>query len=153
LQYRVRQQSVGNDYWTTRIQRPAYYQLYPPEKGHPSTLVEVQRPKTSQPGILDRLARHDPALDPIGSLEMARATAAIQAGSIVKVPTAIMANYLRAALPVVDDSGAKLTMGQLDYRRGFQWLLAPEEPPPGPAQTKPLEPGAPTLRKYIPPPK
>jgi len=33
LQYRVRQENLSNDFWRTRILRPAYVQLYPPEKG------------------------------------------------------------------------------------------------------------------------
>jgi len=155
LQYRVRQQSVGNDYWTTRVQRPAYHQLYPPERGRPRTLVEVQNPRTSQPGLLDRLTRHDPAFDPIrsASAEMIRAVSAILGGSVSKVPAGIMADFLRAALPVADGGTARLTMGLLDARRGFQWQLPPEQPLPLPAQTRPQEPGAPTLRQYTPPPQ
>src|ERR1700694_3404911 len=41
LQYRVHQETLANDYWQTRILRPAYVQLYPPEKGQPRTFIET----------------------------------------------------------------------------------------------------------------
>src|SRR5262249_36975648 len=62
IEYRVEQDALRNDYWNTRIQRPAYRQLYPPEKGQPRVAVEVVYPKKSEPSLLDRVVRRDSAL-------------------------------------------------------------------------------------------
>jgi hypothetical protein len=153
LEYRAQQEDLGNDYWLTRPMRPAYHQLYPPDKGHPHTLMEVQYPKNAGSGLLDLIERHDPALDPIGtaSPEMGAAMGAIQEGNTQKAATTPLANFLRAAIPAVYGGKSRLSMALLDDRRGFQWLLAPEDPLPPPDPTKPADPGAPTLRKYTPP--
>ena len=41
IDYHIHQDALGNDYWRTRVLRPTYNQLYPPEKGQPHTLSEV----------------------------------------------------------------------------------------------------------------
>ncbi len=46
LKYRIQQDNLGNDYWETHILRPAYYQLYPPEKGSARTFMEAQYPSS-----------------------------------------------------------------------------------------------------------
>ncbi len=66
-----------------------------------------------------------------------------------------VADFLRAALPAMTGKQAGLAFAELDaMARGFQWLVPPPEapPPPSATQTKPAEPGAPSLRKYVPPP-
>jgi hypothetical protein len=41
-----------------------------------------------------------------------------------------------------------LTMGLVDFDRGFKWLIEPREAAaPAPADAKPREPDAPTLRR------
>jgi hypothetical protein len=153
LDYRAQQENLGNDYWATRPLRPAYYQLYPPDKGHPHTLMEVSYPKSSEAGLLDRMERHDPALDPIGaaSAEMAGAMNGVLGGTTQKVTTMALANFLRSAVTTAYGSKAPMSMALLDDRRGFQWLIAPPDPLPAPDTKKPADPGAPTLRKYEPP--
>ena len=150
LDYRVTQESLGNDYWDTRPMRPAYHQLYPPGKGHPHTLVEVRYPAAPEPGLLDMLARRDPALDPITATS-AQAVAAIQNGDTQKTAGMPLADFLRAAMPAAFGSKNAFTMALLEDRRGFQWLIPPADPLPAPDPSKPVEPGAPTLRKYTPP--
>jgi hypothetical protein len=165
LQYRVRQESLGNDYWSTRVLRPAYTQLYPPEKGQPRTFVEVQYPeKLSQARLLDRLGRHDPAMEAprSASPELTKAIGLVTGGSSDKADAAPVINFLRAVTPIVSEpaagpsaaSGARkddrIVMALLDAARGFQWVVAPEEKLPAPTETKPEEPGAPSLRKYNP---
>jgi hypothetical protein len=71
-------------------------------------------------------------------------------------------NFLRAVTPIVSEpaagpsaaSGARkddrIVMALLDAARGFQWVVPPEEKLPAPTETKPEEPGAPSLRKYNP---
>jgi len=150
LDYRVTQESLGNDYWDTRPMRPAYHQLYPPEKGHPHTLVEVNYPPAADPGLLDLLARRDPILDPV-ALKSPEAVAAIQNGDTQKKSAMPLADFLREAMPAAFGGKNAFSMALLEDRRGFQWLIAPPEPPPPPDASKPVEPGAPTLRKYTPP--
>jgi hypothetical protein len=154
LQYRVKQQLLGTDYWDTQVLRPGYYQLYPPEKGQPHTFVESQYPAGLAPlGLAARLARHDPDLERVldASPVVSQAIAAVLGGQSEKSAFAPVADFLRTALPVVAGAQAKMVLAKVDATTGFQWLLPPEEPPPPPAQTKPSEPGAPSLRKYVPP--
>ena len=44
IDYHIRQDALGNDIWRTRVLRPSYNQLYPPEKGKPKTFMEVRYP-------------------------------------------------------------------------------------------------------------
>ncbi len=152
LQYRIRQEALGNDYWTTTVLRPAYYQLYPPEKDH-SILVEVRYPgKLPQPTLAERLAQHDPELERIrNATDLSQATDAILAGKSDKAAPGPVADFLRAALPVVAGTQDKLVLAELDAIKGFKWLLPPQEALPAPTQTNPSDPGAPSLRKFIPP--
>ena len=157
LKYRIRQDNLGNDYWETRILRPAYYQLYPPEKGSARTFMEAQYPASlPQLGLVARLAQNDPKIGGIRSASTAidQAVTTISDGHSDKAGAAPVADFLRAALPAITGNQAGLVLAQLDARRGFQWLVPPAEAPPAPSptQTKPSEPGAPSLRKYVPPP-
>jgi hypothetical protein len=153
LQFRVRQENLGNDYWVTRVLRPAYTQLYPPEKGQPRTFVEAQYPeKLSQPGLLQRLGRHDPGVENIrnASPDFTKAIGLVVAGNSEKADAKPVVDFMRAVMPVVSGTDTRLVMGLLDGDRGFQWVLPPEEKLPTPTETKPQEPGAPSLRKYTP---
>ncbi len=156
LQYRVRQQTLGNDYWDTRPLRPSYLQLYPPEKGKPHGFIEVSYPaKQTEPALVDLLSGHDAQLDRIAnaSPQTAQAVAAVLAGNSNKAATEGVADFLRAALPAVAGGNAKLSLAKLDETHGFQWVLAPATPPPppSPSQTGPPEPDRPSLRKYTQP--
>lgn len=152
LQYRIRQEALGNDYWETRPLRPAYNQLYPPEKGQPRTFMEARYPAGStQPTLISRLQAHDPDLDSLthASPEMTAAMTEIMNGDSRKALLDPVSDFLRGALPVLaGNNNARISLAKLDPEHGFQWILAPAEPPPTPTQTKPQEPGRPTLRGY-----
>src|SRR5690242_12490439 len=161
LQYRVRQENLGNDFWQTRILRPAYVQLYPPEKGQPRTFIEADYPSTiPQLRLAERLAQSDPQFDRIAhsSREISEAVALIAAGNSTKVRPSPTADFMRTAIPVAGGNEQALVMAILDMNRGFQWILPPQEPiPPGktqtqPGQSQPAEPDAPSLRKRGPRP-
>ena len=161
LQYRVRQENLGNDFWQTRILRPAYVQLYPPEKGQPHTFIEAEYPSTiPQLHLAERVARPDPQLDRIShsSREISEAVALIGAGNSTKAHPSPTADFMRAAIPLAGGNEQTLVMALLDMNRGFQWVLPPQEPiPPGktqtqPGQSQPTEPDAPSLRKRGPRP-
>ena len=156
LQYHIKQDNLGNDFWNTRIQRPAYYQLYPPEKGSARTFMESQYPSDlPQIGIVQRLAQNDPAIARFrGSSPAADlALKAIADGHSDKAAGPPVADFLRSALPAMSGDAKGLVLAQVDAKRGFQWLIPPAELPPPPSQpdSKPVEPGAPSLRKYVPP--
>jgi hypothetical protein len=154
LQYRIRQENIGNNYWQTRILRPAYYQLYPPEKGQPHTFIEIRYPAgREEQALLAQLEGNDSRLERIASSseDVSRAIEEIRKGDSRKAHAAAVADFLRAALPAVAGGKAQMAIARLDERRGFQWVLAPQQPLPSPAQTQPQEPGAPSLRKYTPP--
>jgi hypothetical protein len=155
LQYRVRQQNIAPDFWQTRIMRPAYIQLYPPEKGRPHTFIESDYPaKIPQLRLTERMAQTDPQLERIAhsSRDMSEAMAFISAGNSTKAPSSPVSDFMRAAIPIAGGDQQNLVMALLDMNRGFQWLLAPQEPIP-PGKTQPTEPDAPSLRKRGPRPQ
>ena len=154
VDYHIRQDVLGNDYWRTRVLRPSYNQLYPPEKGQPHTLVEVRYPPanraTAAPELLDLLRQNDPRLARMRTANeiLAKSVAFVAGGESQKSLAASDAEFLRAALPAVTPPETKLTMGLIDFDRGFRWLIAPPEAAvPLPADAKPREPDAPTLRR------
>jgi hypothetical protein len=148
LKYRVTQRNLGNDYWDTRPVRPAYYQMYPPDKGKPRTFIEAQYPAKLAPLNLARAAQSDPAVARIrsSSKEINDAVTSILNGESNKANTRATEDFLRLALPVVAGAQAKLAIAAIDQQERFQWLLAPENAPAAPAQTS-SQPGQPPLRQ------
>lgn len=157
LQYRVHQENLANDYWQTRILRPAYVQLYPPEKGQPRTFVEVEYPASiPRLQLAERIAQSDPQFGRIAhsSRDVSEAVAFIAAGNSAKARSSPTSDFMRAAIPLAGGNEQSLVMAVLDMDRGFQWVLAPQEAiPPGKTQTQPIEPDAPSLRKRGPRPQ
>src|SRR5205823_6246613 len=101
VQYRVRQQNLGNDYWETRPLRPAYDQLYPPEKGQPRTFMEVRYPAMQpDPTLLSQLQRHDAEFDRIAkaSVDVTQAMTLVAGGESQKAHEAGVETYLRGAV-------------------------------------------------------
>lgn len=153
LRYRVAQNALRGNYWRTRVLRPSYTQLYPPEKGHPHTLIEARYPPDAPgPALLDLLKQNDPRLARLRSADqiMARAAEHLIRGESHKVSADDAAAFLRAALPVVSGAEAKLILGVLREQRGLEWVLEPPERPQTAEEEKPRQPGAPTLRKKPP---
>jgi len=154
LDYRVRQDSLGNDYWRTRILRPSYNQLYPPVKGQPHTLIEVRYPPENRaqgaPELLDLLRQNDPRLASIRSAnkELEKSVTLVAEGRSQKSSAASDIDFLKAALPAVIPAKTKITMALVDFDRGFQWVLRPPKPAaPAPNSQTPQEPERPTLMR------
>jgi hypothetical protein len=157
IDYHIRQDALGNDIWRTRVLRPSYNQLYPPEKGQPKTFIEVRYPPenraSGEPELLDLLQQNDSRLTKIrttNEIEAKAVTLAVE-GQSQKADTASLVNFLKAALPAIAAPETKLIMAKVDYDAGFQWILQPPKapaPPPGekPADKTPEEPERPTLR-------
>ena len=155
IDYHIRQDALGNDYWRTRVLRPSYNQLYPPEKGQPHTFVEVSYPPanraTAAPELLDLLRQNDPRLARIRTVNeiLAKSVAFVVDGQSQKSLAASDADFLRAALPAVTPPETKLTMALIDFDKGFRWLIEPPAAERPPAEATPQEPEAPTLlRKH-----
>jgi len=133
LDYHIRQDALGNDIWRTRVLRPSYNQLYPPEKGKPKTLMEVRYPPenraTDAPELLDLLQQNDPRLGKIRSTNPAvtKSVEFITGGQSQKSEAKSDTDFLRAALPAVNPPETKLVMAIVDFDRGFQWILQPPE--------------------------
>lgn len=148
LQYRVRQENLGVDFWQTRIMRPAYIQLYPPEKGQPRTFIETDFPvNIPSLNLAERVARSDPQFTRIAnsSRETSEAVEAIATGNSTKARTSPTTDFLRSVIPLAGGNEQSLVMAVLDMNRGFQWVLAPQQPIP-PGKTQQTEPDAPSLR-------
>jgi hypothetical protein len=157
IDYHIRQDALGNDIWRSRVLRPTYNQLYPPEKGKPKTFMEVRYPPenraTGEPELLDLLQRNDSRLTKIRAASEieAKSVTLVAEGQSQKTDAASLAKFLKAALPAITVPETKLTMAMVDFDRGFQWILEPPKapaPPPGetPKDKTPEEPERPTLR-------
>jgi hypothetical protein len=153
IDYHIAQDDLGNDFWRTRVLRPSYNQLYPPEKGQPHTLVEVRYPLAnrakSAPELLDLLRQNDPRLAKVraASEHIAKSVAFVVDGQSQKSAAASDVEFLRGALPAVTPPETKFTMALVDYDKGFHYVLEPPAGDRAPANAKPREPGAPTLRR------
>jgi hypothetical protein len=158
IDYHIRQDALGNDIWRTRVLRPSYNQLYPPEKGKPKTLMEVRYPPENRasgdPELLDLLQQNDARLAKIRAANeiQAKSVTFVVEGQSQKSDAASVVNFLKAAIPAIAPPDAKLIMAKVDYDGGFHWILEPPKAPPPPAGEKPKEqtpeePERPTLRR------
>jgi hypothetical protein len=158
IDYHIQQDALGNDIWRTRVQRPSYNQLYPPEKGKPKTFMEVRYPPENRakgdPELLDLLQQNDSRLAKFRAENeiQAKSVTLVAEGQSQKSDAASIVNFLKAALPAISAPQTKLTMAMVDYDGGFKWLLEPPKapaPPPGekPNEKTPEEPERPTLRR------
>lgn len=165
LRYRMAQDPLRGDYWQTRVLRPAYNQLYPPEKGEPRTLIEAAYPPGGEddaPTLLALLKRKD---EKLGALRAAlsnatepagRAWVALEKGESHKARGDDMLALLRAALNATVPADTPMAIGyirELGTREkpSFEWIIAPQQSAPVQrAEEEKREPGAPTLRKKPP---
>lgn len=150
LEYRIHQEEIATrgDFWQTRLLRPRYTQLYPPEKHAPKTLVEVRYPDTLKGPTLQQLIQgNDPELDNLsrGDPKFSKVMAVIDQGQANKAVPEDATDFLRAALPLISDK-AKFILGTMT-ERGFDWVVPPDEPVEKAKEDKNKPPEAPTLRK------
>jgi hypothetical protein len=152
MEYRVEQQSVSatEDYWQTKILRPRFTQLYPPEKHAPRTLVEVRFPEDLPDVPLQGLIQqNDPRIAHLRSSDQRFAKVAdlIDHGQAQKANTADASDFLRAALPLIANN-SPFVLGTMGESGTMQWIVPPEEPVDKEEQAKEKNrpPDAPTLR-------
>jgi hypothetical protein len=158
IDYRIQQDLLGNDIWRTRVLRPSYNQLYPPEKGKPKTFMEIRYPPenraSGEPEFLDLLQQNDGRLAQIRTANemIAKSVNLAIEGQSQKADAASLSNFMKSAFPAVTSPDTKLTMAMVDYDNGFKWILQPPKPPAPPAGEKPKEqtpeePERPSLRR------
>lgn len=149
LRYSLVQDAMRGDYWHTRILRPRFLQLYPPEKGQPRTLMEARYPLAvaNSPSLLDLLRGGHPRLNRLRSSNAAQADAMdrILRGESPRVPMVAARDFLLAALNGIAEPDARQQMVTIDEQKGFEWVRGEEFSVP-PVEEKNREPGAPTLR-------
>jgi hypothetical protein len=150
IEYRIQQEEIATrgDFWQTRILRPRFIQLYPPEKHAPKTLVEIRYPNTIQGPTLQQLIQgNDPELDNLsrGDPKFSKVMENIDRGQANKAIPEDATDFLRAALPLVSEK-AKFILGTVT-ERGFDWVIPPDEPVEKAKEDKNKPPEAPTLRK------
>jgi hypothetical protein len=153
IEYHIEQQSVSatEDFWQTKILRPRFTQLYPPEKHAPRTLVEVRFPEELPDVPLQGLIQqNDPRISRLRSSDprFAKVLDFIDHGQTQKASTPDTADFFRAALPLIAGN-APFILGTLGEDDTFQWIVPPEEPveKEQQAQDKNRPPDAPSLRR------
>jgi len=151
VEYRLGQEQVATrgDYWQTRIQRPRFTQLYPPEKHAPRTIVESRYPRGAKGSTLAELIQgNDPNITHLGSGEprFAKVLENVRGGQAQKAAPIDSADFMRAALPLIAGN-ASFVLGTMDERRGFEWMVPPEEPVEKAQEDKNRPPDAPSLRR------
>jgi hypothetical protein len=151
VEYRMEQEQVAarGDYWQTRIQRPRFTQLYPPEKHAARTIVESRYPPDLKGATLAELIQgNDPNITHLGSGEprFAKVLENVRGGQAQKAAPVDSADFMRAVLPLISGN-ASFVLGTMDERRGFEWMVPPEEPVEKAQEDKNRPPDAPSLRR------
>ncbi|MGH9718347.1 MAG: hypothetical protein ACRD4R_16690 [Candidatus Acidiferrales bacterium] len=148
LSYKIDQEEQSDNFWTSGIERPAYLQFYPPEKGQPRTLMEFDYPAHDPPqSVLSLLKQQDPRIERIVDSDPAMREVAqhLLEGTSNKLHAAEATQFLRAALDAIAPPHARETVAILRPETGFRWILAP--PSATPAHHGKRPPGAPTLQR------
>jgi hypothetical protein len=164
VEYRMEQEQVATrgEYWQTKILRPRFNQLYPPEGGKraPHTLMEIRYPEASagsaatsghtqnqEPPFIALIQGSDPEIDRLRSSDprFRKAVDAVEHGQAQKASAIDSADFLRAALPLIA-GGNKFFLGTMDEQRGFEWMVRPDEPIEK-SDDKSRPPTAPSLRR------
>jgi hypothetical protein len=151
LEYRMEQSEIATtgDYWQTRVLRPRFEQLYPPEKHEPHLLVETRYPIGAKgPMLQDLIQGNDPRVQRVvaGDERFAKVLDQIQKGETQKADLTDATDFLRAVLPFVAGN-SHFTLGTMAEYRGLNWIVPPEEPVEKTPEDKNRPPEAPTLRR------
>jgi len=154
-EFHIEQELIAtrNEYWQTRVLRPRFTQLYPPEKHAPRTLVESRYPPDMKgPTLREMIQSNDPRVVGIaaGQPRFEKVIENLHAGQAQKAVAADSADFLRAVLPQISGD-ASFFLATMDERRGFEWIVRPAEPVEKAEEDKNRPPEAPTLRKRIKP--
>ncbi|HKW62536.1 MAG TPA: hypothetical protein VJN89_08335 [Candidatus Acidoferrum sp.] len=153
-EYHMEQQEVatrGEEYWQTRLLRPHFTQLYPPEKHAPRTLVEARYPAGLKgPTLEEMIKSNDPRISSLQTARFEKVLENLRAGSAQKALPADSVEFMRAAVPLLA-GGSRYVIGTLAEQGGLNWVVPPTEPVERVEEDKTRPPEAPTLRRPIKP--
>lgn len=132
VEYRIEQEQISTraEYWQTRVLRPRFTQLYPPEKHAPHTTVEARFPPDAKgPTLLELIQGNDPRIARLGAAEprFAKVLEAIGKGQAQKAVPTDAADFLRAALPLIVPN-TPFVLATMEEQHGFEWIVPPQEP-------------------------
>jgi hypothetical protein len=132
VEYRMAQTNVATrgDFWQTRVLRPRFVQVYPPEKHDPRKLVETCYPGTCKgPTLQQLLEGNEPGLEKLAKSDskVAKAVAVITSGQAQKAVRQEADTFLRAAVPLIYPD-RHFVMATFEEEHGFQWIVPPNEP-------------------------
>jgi hypothetical protein len=155
IEFRIEQELIATrgDFWQTRVQRPRFTQLYPPEKHERKTIVESRFPTEMKgPTLTELVQGNDPNIIHIGSGQprFSKVLDRLHEGQAQKALPADSVDFMKAVLPLIS-GGAKYILGTMEERQGFTWVIPPDEPVEKVQEDKNRPPGAPSLRGPIKP--
>jgi hypothetical protein len=153
IEYRAQQEQISTrgEYLQTRILRPRFEQLYPPDKHAPRVIVEARYPVTKDPSVMAMIQSGDPQIASLRSAD-ARYTKVwdlIDHGQAQKAVDLDATDFLRAMLPLIA-AKQPFFLGTMEYEHGMNWVVPPEEPVDKTKKAKndkDRPPEAPTLRR------
>ena len=148
-EYRIEQQQLAarGEYWQTRILRPRFTQLYPPEKHAPRTFLEVRYPVDQKgPRLSELVQGNDPRVVEVASREprFGKVLENLHGGQAQKAAPLDSVDFMRALLPRIADN-APFVMGTMGEQQGFLWIVPPVEPVEKVEKDKNRPPEAPSL--------
>jgi hypothetical protein len=148
-EYRMEQQQIATrgEYWQTRILRPRFTQLYPPEKHAPRVLVEVRYPVDLKgPRLSELIQGNDPRVVQLSAREprFTKVLENLHGGQAQKAAPLDSVDFMRALLPLVANN-APFIMGTMAEQHGFEWIIPPAEPIEKAVEDKSRPPEAPSL--------
>ena len=132
VEFRMTQTIVASrgDYWQTRVLRPRFTQIYPPEKKAPRKLVETCYPgECKGPTLQQLLEGNEPTLEKLArsDAKFSKAVDLISKGQAQKAVGPDAVAFLRAAVPLLY-TGKRFVMGTFEEEHGFDWVVPPSEP-------------------------
>jgi hypothetical protein len=150
LEYRIQQEEVSTrgDFWQTRILRPRFTQIYPPEKKDPKTIVEVRYPPTLEGPTLQQLIEGNfPDIEDAAKAQprFTKVLADIDHGQANKADAEASIDFFRAIMPIVAGK-SPYVLGTMNERT-FNWIVPPAEPVEKAKEDKNQPPEAPSLRR------
>src|ERR1700730_566369 len=159
VEYRVQQEQVStrSEYWQTRILRPRFTQLYPPEKHAPRMIVEARYPADLKaPTLMALIQGNDPTIAQLrgSDARFAKVIESVDKGQAQKAVPTDAADFLRALLPLIAGK-EPFILAKMEEQHGFDWIVPPDEPVERTKKTeedKNRPPEAPSLRRKPNPP-
>lgn len=144
LSYWIRQRFLQENFWDTEVRRPRYTKLFPIKQNRSGFIVISYPPGGRSPGPLDWLSHPTGRLaqDIETNRKLAKAQHLIAEGKGTKVKVAQLVPLVKTALDTMVPSSTGKALAQIDWNKGFAWVI---QPPPMPRQGKKRPPGAPTL--------